>query len=110
MQYLQKIILNFIFKTLSYLPLTSLQYIGGKVGILAMKLSKRAGNRIKSNLLATGMCNESEVDSMARDVAAEFGKTLFESTCIAWQHSKKKIAKLVLEAKNFDLVLQAASS
>ena len=110
MQHIQKIILNFIFKTLSYLPLTWLQYLGGCVGILAMKLSKRAGNRIKTNLLATGMCNESDVDSMARDVAAEFGKTLFESACIAWQHSKEKITKLVLEAKNFDLVMQAASS
>ena len=86
---------------LSFLPLSVLRWLGGVVGVVAIQLSHRAHNRIKKNLLATGMCDESNVERVAKKTSVEWGKTLIEAACIAWRRSSAYNAKLIVKAHGF---------
>lgn len=97
-------ILRGLIKLLSYLPLSVLRSLGGIIGIIAMKLSKRSSKRLRANLIITGMCTEENANEMAKKTAMELGKTLVETTCIAWQRTKEQNAKLIVKAKNFDIM------
>lgn len=97
-----RIFLNGLIFLLALLPLRALQFIGGVVGIIAMRYSKRAVKRLRNNLLITGMCSEANLDKMVKNTAREWGKTLFEVVCIAWHRSYKHNASLVTETINYE--------
>lgn len=99
-------IIHFLITIMAYLPLSVLRALGSSIGVIAMKFSKRSSKRLKANLIATGMCTEDEVDEMARKTAQELGKTLVETTCIAWHRSKEHNAKLIVKAINYDYMEQ----
>lgn len=106
---LKIICLRFVFLLLSILPLSVLRSIGSVVGILAMKLSKRAGKRLRNNLLITKICDETNIDRIACQTSAELGKTLVESVAIAWHRSRLYSANLVLYTIGLDQIKQAAA-
>jgi KDO2-lipid IV(A) lauroyltransferase len=95
---------------MSRLPLSIIRGIGGYLGVIAMKRSKRAGMRIRNNLLLTKVADQSNIDQMATAAAAEMGKTFLEALCIAWIRSKKYNNKLILQKINFDAVKLVAAS
>ena len=101
------LIIKLIFRLLSYLPLSVLRGLGGVIGIISVKFSKRSGKRLKANLLATGICTEENVDKVAQDAAREWGKTIIESVTIAWQRPATKCMELALQRSNFEQVLAA---
>lgn len=109
MYLLKKIIFRPILKLFSLLPMSILRKIGALVGIAALKLSNRAANRLKSNLITTGMCVEKDVEEMAKLTAIELGKTITETVCIAWQRSRAYNASFFKRAINFAVVEAACA-
>lgn len=101
--------IKLILTIMSFLPLSILRFIGGFIGIMIMKLSKRTGARLRNNLLVTGISNQKNIDLMYRQTAAELGKTIIESVVIAWHRSKKHSANLVLEIKGLKQIKEAAT-
>ncbi|MCC2625830.1 MAG: hypothetical protein K0R14_1703 [Burkholderiales bacterium] len=101
--------IRLILRLLSYLPLPILQGLGSMMGITSLKLSKRAGKRVRANLLATGICTEENVDSFALNAAKEWGKTIVETLTIAWQGKAAKCTKIAKQGLNFDKVLAACT-
>lgn|SRR6185437_7427857 len=99
--------LQLLFRLMGYLPLSVLRGFGSIVGVVAVKFSKRSGKRLRTNLLATGMCTEENVDKFARDAAKEWGKTIVETIAIAWQRGPSKCVKLASQGINFDQMLAA---
>lgn len=99
-----------LFKLISFLPLSMLRALGGMVGIIALKLSKRAGKRLRANLLVTGVCTKENIDKFVHATAKELGKTLLETVAIAWQKPANLIAQLVTQGANFDQVVAAAKT
>ncbi|MBP9743184.1 MAG: hypothetical protein KBD37_07500 [Burkholderiales bacterium] len=95
-------LIELIIIMLAFLPLRILRIVGSCVGIIAMKFSKRAAKRLKTNLVATGICDENNVDMMARKTASEFGKTLVETVGVAWHRSKKHCASLIVDTVNYE--------
>lgn len=95
------LVIELIILMLAFLPLRALRIVGSCIGIIAMKFSKRAANRLKNNLLATGICDENNVAMMAQKTAIEFGKTLVETVGIAWHRSKKHCASLIVDTINY---------
>lgn len=104
MYLLKKIIFTPILKILSWLPLSILRNIGAIIGVLAFKFSKKGVDRLKNNLITTGMCSEKDVESMAKATAIELGKTLIETVCIAWHRSREYNASFFKKAINFEIV------
>ncbi|MFN7094784.1 MAG: hypothetical protein ACK4M7_05405, partial [Burkholderiales bacterium] len=107
---MKKLILAPLLILFSLLPLSVLRGIGSIVGIILLKFSKRAGTRLRRNLLLTGMTKPEQVNQLAKDTARELGRTFIETLCIAWHRSKQYNAKFVLETINFAAVQQAATS
>jgi len=107
---MKKIIILGLLKLLSVLPLTILRGLGALVGIIGLKFSKKSRMRLRANLLKTGMATNENIDKMAKKTAIEFGRTLVETICIAWQRSKAYNASLILETINFRLVKEAVQS
>jgi KDO2-lipid IV(A) lauroyltransferase len=103
-------LLKLIFRLLSYLPLPVLRGMGSIVGIASLKLSKRAGKRVRANLLATSIATENNVDSFALSAAKEWGKTIVETLTIAWQGKAVKCTRIAAQGLNFDKVLAACKS
>ena len=103
-------IYGFLIKLMAYLPLSVLRALGSLIGLVAMNLSKRSSKRLKANLIATGMATEEDVEDMARKTAKELGKTLVETTCIAWHRSKAHNASLITKAINFEYMAQVLHS
>lgn len=93
---------------LSFLPLSSIQAIGGFIGCFSFHFSKRTTNRLKHNLLKSQVATQTDVDELALKTAKESGKTMAEALFIAWQRSKAYIAKsFAVETVNLDLLQQA---
>jgi KDO2-lipid IV(A) lauroyltransferase len=101
---IKKIIFNPLLCFISYLPLSWVRSIGSLVGMISLRLSTKTANRLRNNLLITGICDESEIDKYIIQVAEEFGKTILETICIAWFRDKKHNASLVLESHGLDMV------
>ncbi len=107
MYFLKKIIFTPILKVLSWLPISILRNIGEIIGVLAFKFSKKGVDRLKNNLITTGMCSEKDVELMAKKTAIELGKTLVETVCIAWHRSREYNAGFFKKAINFEIVKSA---
>lgn len=73
---------------LSFLPLSLVRGLGSFVGIIALKLSKRTANRLKSNLLKASIANTNNIEEIALKSAKEMGKTLIESALLGWSRSR----------------------
>ena len=99
-----------LIRLMAYLPLSVLRGLGAVIGLVAIRLSKRSGKRLKANLIATGMCSAEEADELARQTAMELGKTLVETTCIAWHRSMAHNAKLIVKTHNYELMEQVLLS
>lgn len=99
--------LKLLIRLLSYLPLSVIRSLGSVVGIIGLKVSKRAGIRMKANLLATGICTAENVDKFALDAAKEWGKTIVETIAIAWQSGATRCTKMAFQGANFDQMLAA---
>ena len=76
---IKKIIFNPLLCFISYLPLSWVRSIGSLVGMISLRLSTKTANRLRNNLLITGICDESEIDKYIIQVAEEFGKTILET-------------------------------
>lgn len=92
---------------MSFLPLQLLRNIGSVVGFIAYKFSTRSSNRLRANLLATGMCNEANLEKFARQTAKELGKTLIESIAVVWYRTPTQCSKLVTQGLNFEQMMKA---
>ena len=97
------ILIRSILTIMSYLPLSIIRLIGSFIGAVAIAFSKNTSKRLRSNLMAAKMCNENNLESMARSAASEWGKTIVETFCL-WHRSLSYNAKLVVKAKNYELV------
>ena len=95
-------IANSILKILSYMPLWFLRALGSLVGLVAIKLSQKSYKRLCDNLIATKMATLDNVDDIAKKTAKELGKTLIETTTIAWHRSKKYNASLIKKSTGFE--------
>ena len=89
---------------LSKLPLKTLHLLGSFVGIIGDKFSKRASLRLRNNLIRTKMCTIENKENLARLCAKEWGKTIVETACIAWQWPRDKVSGLVTNSDGLDLV------
>lgn len=107
---IKKKLIGAIIILFSFLPISILRGIGSIIGIIAMKLSKKSSKRLKNNLLVTNMATTDNVEEIARKTAQELGKTLVETTCIAWHRSKKYNASLIKKAINFEFMEKILNS
>jgi KDO2-lipid IV(A) lauroyltransferase len=82
-------VVRFILKSLAYLPLPCLRYLGRMLGILMSSCSKRAYQKLKNNLLRTNICDESDIVKLSRIVSMHLGMMLVETVCISWYRSKQ---------------------
>jgi len=90
-----------------FLPLSIIRALGAIIGVIGLKISKKAYFRTRNNLLVTGIATPKTVNKLARQVAVELGKTLLETIFIAWLRSKKHCYSLVKQWRGFDKVLEA---
>lgn len=94
---------------MSRLPLSVIRGIGGYLGVVITKRSKRSWERLKNNLLLTKLANPDNVTQVATKAASEMGKTFLEAACIAWVRCKKYNNSLVLKKINLDKVKEAVA-
>jgi KDO2-lipid IV(A) lauroyltransferase len=107
---LKKFIVQSLIQILAFLPLAILRKLGAFIGIIALRLSKRSGKRLRENLLKTGIANATNVDKVARNTAISLGQTLIETMCIAWHRSKKYNASLIKGVIGFEEVMKIAQT
>jgi KDO2-lipid IV(A) lauroyltransferase len=103
-------LMGLFIKAMAFMPLWFLRGLGGVIGVVAMKLSKRSCQRLKDNLLVTKIATPDNVAKIAKKTAQELGKTLVETTCIAWHRSKKHNASLIVEALGFEYMEEVLNS
>lgn len=101
---LKYLIIKYISKVLSFLPLPFVRFIGGVCGVIFLRFSSKTYKRIKTNLLLTNIANENNVDQIARNVAKNFGITLFETILYVWNYNIKFIHSIVHKVTNFESV------
>lgn len=101
---LKYLVIKFISKTLSLLPLSFVRFIGSICGIIFLRFSSRAYKRIKTNLLLTAIANENNVDKIALNVTKNFGMTIFETLVYAWNYDTKFINSIIKKVINFENV------
>ncbi len=112
---LHSLFINFL-RLLSFLPLKYLRLIGNIIGFCVFHFSNKASKRLKHNLLITKICNNNHLDNnkqlnqMAFNSCLEFGKTIIETACIAWNRNKQHNASLIVKVEGLDLVKQEANS
>ncbi len=95
---------------MAYLPLCFLRSFGSLVGYIAFGLPKKSSKRIRDNLLATNLATLNNVDEMVLKTARELGKTLIETTSIAWYRSKKHNASLIKKTIGFEYMESVLNS
>jgi KDO2-lipid IV(A) lauroyltransferase len=108
--WLKKCLLSPIIFCSGFLPLALIRLIGGIVGRVGLRLSKKANLRTQNNLLVTGVATPNNVKQISRQVAVELGKTLLETVCIAWVRSRKYCYSLIKSWQGLDQVLSAEKS
>lgn len=105
------LIKNYIFVPIlwlmSFLPIEVIRMIGSFIGSVGVRLSKKARNRMKNNLLITNIANQDNVNQLALRVAQELGKTLVETICLAWNKNRRYCYNLVKSWGGFELVEEA---
>ncbi len=91
---MKKLILHSLLFILSKLPLPAIRWLGGVIGLISLKLSKKSAKRLPHNLLITGLATIDTVSDLTIATAKSLGMTLVEAALIAWSHDRKKIEKL----------------
>lgn len=91
---MKKNLINSALKLLSLLPLSGVRAVGSLVGVIALKLSKRTSQRLRNNLLVTGLATPENIDEMVTNTAKSMGMTLAEAALIAWQKKYAYINRL----------------
>lgn len=91
---MKKNLINSALKILSLLPLSGVRAIGALVGVIALKSSKRTSQRLRNNLLVTGLATPENIDEMVANTAKSLGMTLAEAALIAWQKKYAYINRL----------------
>lgn len=91
---MKKILLTSLLSLLSKLPLSSIRWLGGTIGLISLRLSNKSAKRLPHNLLITGLATTETVEQMTRDTAKALGMTLVEAALIAWRKDRKLIDKL----------------
>lgn len=99
--------LNFLSKALALLPLRCVHAIGTIVGKISFLASPNSTNRLKENLLQSGIPkNNAELERIAKANIDETGKSILETLAI-WQLSEKKAVSLVKTCYGWQHVEQA---
>lgn len=99
---MKKKLIQTVLKLLSLLPLSAIRALGAFVGLMSLRFSKRSANRLRENLLLTGIATPENVEALARSNAKAMGMTLSEAALIGWQKNQKYIKSLFETDENFD--------
>lgn len=85
------------FKLLALLPLKVLRLLGSCTGLYKFYFAKRANQRIRHNLLLTGIAKQDTLDGITKECFKQFDRTIIEAACIAWSGaSAEYMHKLVV--------------
>ena len=96
-----------VLRLLARLPLSWLHGAGVVLGWIVFKFSPRYAERMRANLVASGVCSgDAQCEALLRSAIAEAGKGMLE-LIVVWFGSDEKVARLAVACDGWDAVERA---